>query len=625
MRAPRRLAAVAVAALAALLASAGPAAAARQETLAVTGDITAYPDIRLVVAAPAEVGDQVLTAASFEVKEAGAVRPAKVEALPADQLQVALVLDTSGSMTGAPLAAAKSAAQSFLNQLPAGVPVSVIGFGATATVVSPLSSNRAAQQAAISGLTARGNTALYDALRTGLAELPAAPGTRRVVVLLSDGGDTSSLNTLEPTAAALAAAKVPVFAVELRTVESNPAALDRLASTTGGRVVAAGDPAALGGAFDAIAKQLVRQYALTYTSAAGGPTDVEVALTAGGVQATGRTRLDLPALPVAANGQARTEPASTPAGDRLGGWAFVGGVVLWALAMLGLLIGMVGSWTPKARGLVTRRRGLAFADAAERVEELSDSLMKSRGGTARLAAALDSAGIDMRVGELLVGVFAGSVVLFGIGFLVATPLIGLVLALIVPLVARVVVDQLARRRRKQFADQLADTLQMLAGSLRAGHSLAQAIDTVARESESPTCDEFRRVTVETRLGRDFVEALSSMRGRVGNEDFEWVVEAVDIQREVGGDLAEILDSVTGTIRDRTKVRRQVAALSAEGRLSAWVLMILPFGLGAVMAVTNRSYMAPLFTTGTGWMLLAGAAAFLVAGGVWLSRIVKPTF
>jgi tight adherence protein B len=189
----------------------------------------------------------------------------------------------------------------------------------------------------------------------------------------------------------------------------------------------------------------------------------------------------------------------------------------------------------------------------------------------------------------------------------------------------VVVEQLARRRRARFGDQLADTLQMLAGSLRAGHSLAQAIDTLARESESPTAEEFRRVTVETRLGRDFVESLSALRARIGNEDFEWVVEAVEIQREVGGDLAEILDKVTGTIRDRTRIRRQVTALSAEGRLSAAVLMVLPFGLAGVMAVTNRSYLSPLFGTGLGLAFLAAGAVLLAVGGVWLRRIVKPIF
>ncbi|MDP1804383.1 MAG: type II secretion system F family protein, partial [Acidimicrobiales bacterium] len=170
-----------------------------------------------------------------------------------------------------------------------------------------------------------------------------------------------------------------------------------------------------------------------------------------------------------------------------------------------------------------------------------------------------------------------------------------------------------------------ETLQILAGSLRAGHGLSQGIETVAREAESPTAEEFRRLTIETRLGRDFVNSLRAMAHRVDSEDFHWVVQAVEIQREVGGDLAAILDTVANTVRDRTRIKLQVSSLSAEGRLSAVVLMILPFGLGAMMAVTNRNYMNPLFTTTTGYKLLAVAAALLTVGGLWLKKIVKPTF
>ena len=148
---------------------------------------------------------------------------------------------------------------------------------------------------------------------------------------------------------------------------------------------------------------------------------------------------------------------------------------------------------------------------------------------------------------------------------------------------------------------------------------------MTREAESPTAEEFKRLTIETRLGRDFVEALQSLADRVGSEDFRWVVQAIQIQREVGGDLSAILDSVAGTVRDRTRIRRQVSALSAEGRMSAWVLMILPFGLGGMMAVTNREYLSPLFSTGTGIRLLAVGALLLTVGGLWLRRIVKPIF
>lgn len=624
-----RAAAVLAGAVALVVTGVVAPAGAADEPLAVSADVSRYPDVRLTVAAPLSAADQVLPTSAFGVVEGGEPRPVQVEALAAEQLQVALVLDTSGSMSGAPLAGAKAAAQSFLEQIPAGVPVAVVGFGATAAVVHPLSANRAAQQASIAGLTANGRTALYDGLRAGLAQLPAAPETRRVVVLLSDGGDTSSANGLEATAEALAAAKVPVFTVELRTVESNPAALEALASRTGGRVVAAGDPTALDGAFGAIAKQIVRQYAVTYPSSAHGPTDVDVTVTSPAGPSTARTRLDLPAahpLPVSTP----APPPSTVAGAEtgplhLGRWALAGGVALWGAAMLALLLGLVTGWTPKARGLGRRRRRMGLAQAAERAESLGDTILRSRGGTDGLAERLDAAGLDIRVGELLMGVGGASLLALLGGWALLSPVAGLVLAVIVLVGARLVVDHLARRRRHAFGDQLADTLQMLAGSLRAGHSLAQAIDTVARESDSPTAEEFRRMTVETRLGRDFVEALAALRQRIGNEDFEWVVQAVEIQREVGGDLAEILDAVTGTIRDRTRVRRQVSALSAEGRLSAWVLMVLPFALVAIMAVTNRGYMSPLFTTGTGYALLAAGGALLAVGGAWLRHIVKPTF
>jgi tight adherence protein B len=631
VRAGARGRSVALAAALALGATLAPSvlAGAAGEPLPVSADVSGYPDVRLVVAAPAELGDQLLTASSFRVVEGGQPQSIQVDALPADQLEVALVLDTSGSMAGAPLAAAKSAAQAFLAQLPAGVRVAVIGFGAKAAAVSPLSANRTAQQAAVAGLSAGGQTALYDAVVAGLAQLSATAGTRPVVVLLSDGGDTTSKATLEATAAALAASKVPLFAVELRTGESNPAALSRLAASGGGRVVPAGDPAALGGAFDAVARQLVRQYAIGYRSSGHGPTDVDVTLSSGAVQVSGRAELSLPATVDA--GPASVVAGADRAGDSgttgrpLGSWALFGGAALWALVLLGALLVASSRWAPRARGLVSRRRDLGLSGAASRAESLTDGVLRSRGGSARLATTLEAGGVDIRVGELLLAMGAAAAVVFVAGWLLMSALVGLVAALVVPVAARVVVEQLARRRRARFGDQLADTLQMLAGSLRAGHSLAQAIDTLARESESPTAEEFRRVTVETRLGRDFVESLSALRARIGNEDFEWVVEAVEIQREVGGDLAEILDKVTGTIRDRTRIRRQVTALSAEGRLSAAVLMVLPFGLAGVMAVTNRSYLSPLFGTGLGLAFLAAGAVLLAAGGVWLRRIVKPIF
>jgi tight adherence protein B len=447
------------------------------------------------------------------------------------------------------------------------------------------------------------------------------------VVLLTDGGDTTSTTSLDATVAALAASGVPLFAVELRTAESNPVALSRLTNASAGRVVAASDPTGLAGAFDAIARQLVRQYAVTYTSTAHGAVDIDVTVESQGVRATARRHLDLPGAPVAPPGT--TAAAGTVDGQvdspRIGGWALAVGGALCGAALLGLLIPVVLSRTPRALGLATRRRGISLSGAATRAEAFGDTVLRRGGGHGAVSGVIEQAGLDVRPGELFVGVVVGSLAALLLGWVVVAPFVGAVLAAGVALSARIVLDVMARRRRTRFNAQLGETLQMLAGSLRAGHGLAQGVDSVSRESESPTAEEFRRLTIETRLGRDLVEALRALAARVGSDDFEWVVQAIEIQRDVGGDLAEVLDTVAGTIRDRARIRQQVSALSAEGRMSAWVLMLLPFGLLGMMSVTNREYLSPLFDSGTGHVLLGMGAVLLVVGGLWLKRIVKPVF
>ena len=607
-----------------------PAVSADEALTVVNTDAAGYPDVRMVVAVPAALGDPTQPGATVSVTEAGASRRATLEALPVEGLEVALVIDTSGSMTGAPLAAAKTAAQAFLTKLPAGVPVSVVGFGASASVVSPRSTNRTPQLAAVRALSAGGQTALYDALRVALTQLqlPGA-GARQMVVLLTDGGDTASTATLDATADALAKAKVPLFAVELRTSESSPAALAKLTSASGGRVVPAADPASLSGAFDEVAAQ------------AGSPVLPDLPLRGQrrhrrrrGRRGEGRPgqHQGAPRLPCCRPDHAGLRDARhcRPApGGHAGSHRRLGPGGRW------------GARRPRPPGPppAVRREphaegagpdrsppaGLDFSRMTDRAEWVSDTLLRKRGGVAAVSKVLELAGIDLRPGELFAGIAAGFMALLALGWLLFNPVVGLVLALMVPFGARVVVRIMAAQRRKKFAAQLPETLQILAGSLRAGHGLAQGIETVAREAESPTAEEFRRLTIETRLGRDFVESMGALAERVDSEDFGWVVQAVTIQREVGGDLAAILDTVANTVRDRARIKLQVSSLSAEGRLSAVVLMILPFGLGSMMAVTNRKYMEPLFTTGTGYKLLAMAAVLLTVGGLWLKKIVKPIF
>jgi len=258
----------------------------------------------------------------------------------------------------------------------------------------------------------------------------------------------------------------------------------------------------------------------------------------------------------------------------------------------------------------------------ERVTKFGRRFADSRGFSDRLDAELESAGVSIRSGEFVVL----SVVAFIVGAVLGAALLrsGL-LALIVGAACgfgpTIVLRMALRKRTEKMREQLPDVLTILASSLRAGHSFMQALDTVAREIAQPAAVEFQRVVAEIRLGRATDDALEALAARVGSADFRWAVLAVNIQREVGGNLAEILDNVADTLRERATVRRQVRVLTAEGRLSAWVLAGLPIAIGIYMYAVNPDYIGLLFTTKLGLFMLGTAVVLMVLGVLWMRKIV----
>lgn len=239
-----------------------------------------------------------------------------------------------------------------------------------------------------------------------------------------------------------------------------------------------------------------------------------------------------------------------------------------------------------------------------------------------MAAALEQAGLGIRPPEFVVLLLAGTAAA-GAGVTAALgPLPALIFLLLSPFGARFVLRFLASRRRAKFAEQLDETLQLLAGGLRAGHSLLRAIDAVAGEAEAPTTEEFSRIINETRLGRDLGEALDDAALRMRSEDFSWVAQAIAIHREVGGNLADVLDQVGQTIRERSQIRGQVKALSAEGRISALVLMMLPLVIAGALMVISPGYMDPMVQTPFGLAMIGVAALLFTAGGLWLRKVVQ---
>jgi tight adherence protein B len=255
--------------------------------------------------------------------------------------------------------------------------------------------------------------------------------------------------------------------------------------------------------------------------------------------------------------------------------------------------------------------------------EAGNRLATASGFSGRLEAMLEQAELPMKAGE-----FAALTVLCAVagGVLGALLLANIIFALMIAAVASLIpyawLVRTRRQRQKRMAEQLPDVLAILASSLRAGHSFLQALDQVAAEIKDPTAGEFHRVVSEIRLGRSIDDAMIEMADRVGSEDMRWAVMAVNIQRQVGGNLAEVLDIVANTVRERAYVQRQVRVLSAEGRISIGILSALPFGVLLYLAVMNPDYVSPLLTTMIGRILLVVGGTLMGLGIFVMTRIVR---
>jgi tight adherence protein B len=257
-----------------------------------------------------------------------------------------------------------------------------------------------------------------------------------------------------------------------------------------------------------------------------------------------------------------------------------------------------------------------LAQAGERVATAG-------GFSARLDLKLEQAGLPMRAGEFvaliavaaLAGVVLGGLLLQNIAFM-------LLFGVAASFIPYAWLARARSQRQKKMGEQLADVLSIIASSLRAGHSFLQSLDQVASEISEPSATEFHRTVSEIRLGRSIDEAMVAMADRVGSEDMRWAVMAVNVQREVGGNLAEVLDIVSNTVRERSYIHRQVKVLSAEGRFSIGILIALPIGLFAYMSIVNPEYISPLFTHPIGRIILLAGATLMGLGFLVMKRIVK---
>jgi tight adherence protein B len=566
------------------------------------------------------------------------------------QLAVFLAVDTSGSMLqNDNIGTARRAAANFAGQMRPGTQMGLVSFANAPKVVQPLTDNARLVGGAIQALKVedpRGDTALYDAVVLASRKLAGQPGQRNLFVL-SDGRHEGTPTRIEQAITAARKAKVKVFTVGLE-VPGRPqdqVALAKLAEATGGDTVPT-SAENLEALFGALGRNLASQYVVDIPLPSGVGSEVDFRLT---VQATGAVgQYRNPKFFVGTQASPATVPIPAelpraPALSRLesGQGRYIVALCGFAAILLVFLLLFGPGWrsarpyralrqrlspyslTAAIADERTRPTAFGSSEWAGRATAMAETLVRRGNLEEAFLDRLEAAGLNMRVAEF---------VLISLGSAFIPPLLVLILTQNFLLAALVVLlgtvgpflylAVMASRRQAKFDEQLPSTLQLVAGALQAGHSLQQAVDTVVHEAADPIATEFQRVLTEARLGRPLEEAFEAMAKRTKSLDFEWTVMAIRLQRQVGGNLAEVLSTVSQTIRDRYTLKRQIKALSAEGRLSSVILSVLPVLLFAGLLLLNPVFLRPLYTTTVGIMMMAGAAVLMILGVFWLKKITE---
>jgi tight adherence protein B len=557
-----------------------------------------------------------------------------------------LAMDVSKSMRGERFEQAQAAAKAYLETVPPDVYVGIVAFAGSVEVVQVPALDRESAATVIDGLTLSLQTRLYDGV---VASIKAAGKQgQRSILVLSDGLDTSKTE-LDSVITAIDSSEVQVDVVALGEEAQGNKPLETMASEGDGAVFGA-DPESLTALFNKEAEDLARQLLVT----ARLPDDfreregsVTISVEAAGEIYSGSAFVLFGKAAKSDQNAAAGPRALEPPTFLMTREALLAGLGALALGVLVVLLSAFGVFgrrdktsvedhiaaytrtggRPNQPGAAHRQpaaAGQSRGVAASAVDMAQKALQGSTGTEARLGDKLEAAGLSLKPAEwilihagIALGAAALGLLLSSGGFLPAT--LFLLVGAVVPWLYLGIKKS---RRLKAFEGQLADTLQLIAGSLSAGLSLAQSLDTVVREGSEPVAGEFRRALVESRLGVQIEDSLDSIAQRMESEDFRWIVMAIRIQREIGGNLSELLLKVAATMRERDYLRRQVKTLSAEGKMSAWILSGLPPAIFAYMLVANPSYVQPMLTTPLGWAMLAGAGVLMAVGALWMSRVVK---
>jgi tight adherence protein B len=540
---------------------------------------------------------------------------------------VVLAVDASNSMRGAAIENAMAAARAFSAASAKAQALGLVTFNSTVQVVARPTTDRSAIAAALRNQPPLAEkTHLWDGVGRAIELLHRAKIAAGSVVVLTDGRDLGSRLTSAQVVSKARAAGVRVFAIGLRSPQFRPGALQALASQTNGGYAEAASPAGLKAVYGALSEQLAREYIVRYRSDIGVGRPVTARVTVGGVPGAATWRYVTP----------------IPDGEAPFHRSFLDRFVTspWSAALIALLAAAlawfgVSTMLKPRRSTVKARVGEFVAAGTGTTSGTDPASIKVRErllGHALLTAerALQRAPWwDRYKEELEIGQFpirpvplmaltvTASVACALLGFV--SPVL-LLLALVPPVLVRATYKKKLKRRRAAFEAQLPDNLTVLAASLRAGHSFVGGLASVLDEAEEPSQSELRRAVSDEQLGVPVEDALLRVAQRMDSVDLEHVALVASLQRQAGGNTAEVLDVVVDAVRERFTLRRLVRALTAQGRLARWILIGLPCTVAAWMALVNPEYLAPMLHTGAGQAMIILAVGMVTAGSYVIKRI-----
>jgi tight adherence protein B len=588
-----------------------------------------FPERAFVLTLPEQ---RRLGAADMEVLENGEpvasprLRPA--DRAGARSFGLVLVIDASISMRGKPIASAMAAARTFAGRRQAEQRLGVITFDEQATTALPMTADQGAIDTALAREPVLGSgTAIRDASLAAVKMLRSEHATGGSVVVLSDGADVYSKAKMETVLDTARRNGVRVFTVGLKSRSYQAATMRELAGGTGATYALASSPRRLGQIFDRLGAALSRQYLLRYRSLAKPKEHVAVEVRLGGGDIVANAKYTTPALVLDS-----APPFRRSLGDAfwLSPIAALAVALACALMMGGALLVIVRN---RGGGLLERIRHFVPFTPEVDDPEASSSLQgltpdpRADSGRSRLMRLeglredLDVAQMRVSAERLLLAVGCATLLAMWLLATASGTAATAVLGLAVPVGARLLVQFRAGRRRKAFAEQLPDNVQIVASAMRAGHSFIGALSVVVEEAAEPARREFQRIIHDERLGKPVALAFTAAGARMRNEDLDHVGLVARLQTETGGNTSEVLDRLVETLRASAELRRMVRTLTAQGRLGGWVVSAMPLAILVAMTILSPAHAERLFATGAGHLMLVGSAVLIGLGSLVIRRIV----